>query len=153
MSDGFRYNNSYPTWNCAMANTHHCPFISGVLEEVLGNEHLAEAGMLFPEKHFWSEMETVWCLFIMVWYLWISLEWISKLDFQNATLRTVGRALFELKTRVWNTSCVPLPGGGLSVEQAESAAWWAFFPQLQGNFSGKWQNIYVQTSNLSLFIG
>ena len=84
--------------------------------------------------------------------LWISLEWITKLGFQNATPRKVGRSLFELKTRVWNTSCVPLPGEGLSVEEAEFAAWWAFFPQLLGNFSGKWENIFVQTSNLSLFI-
>lgn len=52
-----------------MDNTRPFPFISGVLEEALGDEHLAEAGMLFPEKYFHgSEMEAVWSLFIIVWY-------------------------------------------------------------------------------------
>lgn len=60
MNNGFGYNYSFPTWNCAEDNAHSFPSISGIPKEALGDQHLAKAGMVFPKKHFHeSETETV----------------------------------------------------------------------------------------------
>lgn len=87
--------------------------------------------------------------------LWISPEWISKLGFQTATLRKVGRALSELKNKGleyilcsparWRAVC----GGGwiLSVVGSPHHPW------PQGHCSGKWGDLFVLNSDLSLFIG
>lgn len=52
-----------------MDNAHCFPSTLGVPEEVLGDQPLAEAGVLSSEKHFHGcGMETVWSLFTMAWY-------------------------------------------------------------------------------------
>ena len=140
--NGSGYNYSFPVWNCAVGNAHY--FLLQVsLKRLWVISTWQRLVCSFLRN---TAMGVRWKQFRVCssWFgiLWISLEWITKLGFQNATLRKVGRAPFKLKARVWNTSCVSARQravcGGV-----ESSRWWAFFPQLLGDFSGKWENIFV----------
>lgn len=137
-----------------MDYTHPFPFISGVLEEALGDEHLAEAGMLFPETYFHgSEMEAVWSLFVIVWYPVDFTGMNQYIGISECYPEKSGQSSLWIKNEgLEYILCCPA-GGGLSVEAPESAPRWAFFPQRQGNVAGKWENLLVRTSNLPLFIG
>lgn len=140
--NGSGYYYSFPVWNCAVDKA-HCFLLQVSLKRFWVISTWQRLVCSFQRN---TAMGVRWKQFRVCssWFgiLWISLEWITKLGFQNATLRKVGQAPFKLKARVWNTSSVSARQRAVC-GAVESARWWAFFPQLLGDFSGKWENIFV----------